>query len=53
MDKAGVILKDSKKWGYCEMKHNTFLSKLIALLYIAGLFFLGVSPPVIAEEKQL
>ena len=52
MDKAGVILKDSKKWGYCEMKHNTFLSKLIALLYIAGLFFLGVSPPVIAEEKQ-
>ena len=34
------------------MKHNTFLSKLIALLYIAGLFFLGVSPPVIAEEKQ-
>ena len=52
MDKAGVILKDSKKWGYCEMKHNTFISKLIALLYIAGLFFLGVSPPVIAEEKQ-
>ena len=52
MDKAGVILKDSKKWGYCEMRHNTFISKLIALLYIAGLFFLGVSPPVIAEEKQ-
>ena len=52
MDKTGVILKDSKKWGYCEMKHNSFLSKLIALLYIAGLFFLGVSPPVIAEEKQ-
>ena len=51
-DKAGVILKDSKKWGYCEMRHNTFISKLIALLYIAGLFFLGVSPPVIAEEKQ-
>ena len=52
MDKAGDILKDSKKWGYGEMKHNTFFSKLIALLYIAGLFFLGVSPPVIAEEKQ-
>ena len=34
------------------MKNNRVLVKLIGLLYIAALFLLGVSPPVVAETAQ-
>ena len=34
------------------MKNNRFLSKLLALLYVAALFLLGVSPPVVAKTTE-
>ena len=34
------------------MKNNRVLTKLIGLLYIAALFLLGVSPPVVAETAR-
>ena len=34
------------------MKNNRILSKLLALLYIAALFLLGVSPPVVAKTAE-
>ena len=52
MENAGVILYDRKFWGCGEMKNNRVLVKLIGLLYIAALFLLGVSPPVVAETAQ-
>ena len=34
------------------MKNNRVLTKLIGLLYVAALFLLGVSPPVVAEQAH-
>ena len=34
------------------MKNNRILSKLLALVYVAVLFFLGVSPPVVAKTAE-
>jgi len=34
------------------MKNNRILSKLLALLYVAALFLLGVSPPVVAKTAE-
>ena len=36
-------------WGCGEMRYNRVWAKLLGLLYVAGLFIFGVSPPVIAE----
>ena len=52
MEKPGAILGSSYYWGYGEMKNNRILSKLLALLYVAALFLLGVSPPVVAKTAE-
>ena len=52
MEKPGAILNISYSWGYGEMKNNRILSKLLALLYVAALFLLGVSPPVVAKTAE-